>query len=168
MLLPQSAVKRFIKTRRRIIVNPLLALLKHDIPLRGKIFLADFQPLHPVRFQKHCQFQPADIQKLMIRRHVLRRKSIAFGTVFFQHAVKPLPSDLRRSAKHQMFQQMSNAALTRRFINRSGFIKQHLFDNRRLMVFNNNNLQTVIQKELFCLKSFGLCLKRQTQAQNGK
>ena len=63
--------------------------------------------------------------------------------------------DLFRSPEHQMFKQMSRTAFSQRFVDAADLIPYHLADNRRLAVWNYNNLQAVVEPKFFHVKNFG-------------
>ena len=149
MVQPQAAAQSLAEISRRIVVNPLFALLKHNIAFQSKIFVADFQILHPVSFQKHCQLQPADVQSLMIGRHVRTGKSVALGAVSFHNFIKTVAFDFSGAAKHQMLKQMSLTAFSQRFVNASGLIPNHMLNYRSTVIRYNNHPQTVVQIKLF-------------------
>ena len=128
------------------IIHVGMVLFDDDLPLGREQCFVKRQTIHAVgfEFEKHVAELARDAAG--IDRHVFRRKGIAVAAHIIDHPGMFLAFNVRRAAKHHMFEHVGDTANAVAFANAPRFIPELRRDDRSARFTQRDHLQTVIER----------------------
>ena len=149
----QRRLHRLAELRAGVGVAMHPPLLEHDVPLGGDDFVGQHEPGHPVGLERHAGLEVLFGDLLEIGGEIIAGEGVLLaadlGDEFGEFALGMGLGAL----EHQMFEKMGDARLARRIVGGAVAIPDHMRDDRRAVVGNDDDLEAVFQSEMGDLRS---------------
>src|ERR1700722_13387819 len=133
--------------RLRVVGDPHVVFLKHDVALRQHVFILQDQAGHAVRLELHYPRQ-------LLARYALEIAGVVGGCEGVlvaadpQHGLGKLAGRMLAGAlEHQMFKEVRKARLAGGLVGGADLVPDHLRDHRRAVVRDHHDLQSVAEAE---------------------
>ena len=136
------------QARARIVGDPHVLLFEHDIELGTHDRVGEHQPGHAVGLERHHLLE-------VLARHALVEAGIVAGGERVLLAAdrgdglrEAIAGILRGALEHQMFEEMREPGFARRLVGGADLVPDHVGDDRRAMVGNDDDFKTVAEREM--------------------
>ena len=144
----ERGVHLLAQPRRRIVGDPHILLFQHDVELGPHHLVGEHQSGHSVGLELHHGLE-------LVARHALEIAGVVGGGEGVLLAADggddlgKAPSRVLGGAlEHQMFEEMGKPRLARRLVGGADLVPQHVGDHRRAVIGNDDDLETVREREV--------------------
>ena len=144
----ECSLHGLVEFGRRIGLGAHPPLFEHDIALGRDDIGGQHQIGHPVGFVAHHRAQMFACDALKIRGVIVGGEGIFLAAEFGDELRKLALRVIRRALEHEMFEKMRNAGFAWRIVRRTVPVPDHMRDDRRTVIWNDHNVETVIELEI--------------------
>ena len=134
--------------RARIVGDALVLLLEHHVALRQHVGVGQHQAGHAIGFECHDGLELLARDPLVERGIIVRRERILLAAHFVDGLREFSGRSLGRALEHQVFEEMRQPRLARRFVGGSDPVPDHVGDDRRAVVGDDHDFEAVVQGEI--------------------
>ena len=133
---------------RGVVLVPHAALFLHHVAFGQEVLGVQKEVLHAVRLEVHGDLEAVGREVLEVRRVVLAREGVVIAAVPLHDLGELLGTVFLRPLEHHVLQEMRHAGLAEPFVPRPDPVPDLEGDHRRLVLFLEQDLQTVGQDRL--------------------
>jgi hypothetical protein len=144
----QRGVDLLAEPRARIVGDTLVLFLKDHVALRQHHLVGEHKAGHAVGFQFHNCLELLARHALEIAGVVARGEGVFLTADMRDHLREFTRRVLRRALEHQMLEEMRQARFSRRLVGGADLVPDHVGDNRRAVIGNDDQLQSVREREV--------------------
>ena len=148
MVLVERRLHLLGEQRLRVALDARAALLQHDVALRPDHRVGQDQVAHPVGLELHHGAQRARRDGLVIGGVVVRGEGVLAAADVGDSRVELAGLVVGRALEHQMFEEMRDAGLAGRLVGAADLVPDHVRDERRAMVGNDDDFHAVVEQEV--------------------
>ena len=136
-----------VQPRLRIVGDPHVVFLEHDVALGQHVLVLEDEAGHAVGLELHHQRQLLARDALEVAGVVVRGEGVLVAADL-QHGLRELAGRMLRGAlEHQMFEEMRESRFAGRLVGRADLVPDHLRHDRRAMILDHHDLKPVRQGE---------------------
>ena len=152
-----------------IVFDPLVPLFEHDIALGQNHFFRQLKVPHAVGFKFHHQLKPIRSDTLEVASVIPRGEGVVRPSIGF-HDLRKLPGlELFGSLEEKMFEEMRDPRFAGLLVGRSDAVPDHMRDSRSAVIFDNDDIEPVVETEgRYILVCSGRSDRHQGQQNEGK
>ena len=134
--------------RGRIVGDALIMLLQHHVALGQHVGVGQHQAGHAIGFECHDGLEVLARDPLVERGIVVGRERILLAADFVEGLREFAGRDLGRALEHQVLEEMREPRLAGRLVGGSDPIPDHVGDDRRAVVGDDDEFEPVVQGEI--------------------
>jgi hypothetical protein len=153
----QRGIDLLAETRARIIGDALVLLLEDDVALGQHHLIGELQAGHAVGFQFHHRLELLGRHALEIAGVIVRGEGVFLAADAGDQFREITGRIFRRALEHQVLKEMRQARFARGLVGGADFVPDHVGDDRRAVIGNDNQFQPVRQLEIGDLDVGGIC-----------
>ena len=136
-----------VQPRLRIVGDPHVVFLEHDVALGQHVLVLEDEAGHAVGLELHHQRQLVARHALEIAGVVGRGEGVLVAADL-EHGLGELAGRMLAGAlEHQMLEEMREARFARRLVGGADLVPDHLRDDRRAVIRDHHHLQAVAEGE---------------------
>ena len=132
--------------RARIVADPQVPFLQHDLKLRHDVGVGEHQAAHAVGLELHHARQMLARQALEIGGEVGRGERVLLAADGGERLREPAGRVLGGAFEHQMFEEMGDAGFADRLVGRADLVPDHVGHDRGAVVRNHDKLEAVRER----------------------
>ena len=144
----QRRLHRLAELRARIGVAMHAPLLEHHVALGGDDVVGQHEPGHPVGLELHAGLEVLFRDLLEIGGEIVAGEGVLLAADLGDEFGELALGMGLRALEHQMFEEMGDARLAHRIVRRAVAVPDHMGDDRRAMVGNDDDLEAVFESEM--------------------
>ncbi len=138
----------FGKQGAGVAVGSLGAFFKDHLTFGGNVLVRQTQVAHPVGFHLHHQIKPVGGDALEVGGVIPRGEGIVVAALRLDQGGKAAGFDLVGALEHQVFKEVRNARMPRRFVSGPNPVPDHVHNHRRAVIFDHDDIEAVLKLEV--------------------